>query len=72
MPTIDYIVTGMTCSHCEQAVSAEVLDVAGVHHVDVDAGTGRLTVQATETINDDAVIAAVEEAGYSATRAASA
>ena len=42
--TIDYLVTGMTCGHCERAVTDEVSRVPGVTGVDVSAASGRLTI----------------------------
>ncbi|VXB83621.1 heavy-metal-associated domain-containing protein [Pseudoclavibacter sp. 8L] len=67
--TTTYQVTGMTCAHCERAVTQEVSDLAGVAGVDVSAETGRLVVESAEPLDDAAVIAAVDEAGYAATRA---
>jgi len=64
----EYEVTGMTCGHCEGAVRAEVLKVDGVTSVDVSAETGRLVVTSDQSVDDDAVIAAVDEAGYAAVR----
>lgn len=64
-----YQVTGMTCGHCEMSVREEVEQVAGVSGLTVSAETGRLVVTSTEPIDDSAVLAAVEEAGYSAVRA---
>ena len=58
-----YTVVGMTCSHCVASVVGEVAEVAGVEHVDVDLGTGRLAVTG-ESVRDDAIRAAVAEAGY--------
>ena len=58
-----YVVTGMTCSHCVTSVAEEVSDVAGVHTVDVDLASGRLTV-AGDGFTDEAVRDAVVEAGY--------
>jgi copper chaperone CopZ len=58
-----YTVAGMTCSHCVASVSEQVAEVAGVEHVDVDLGTGRLVVTG-ESVRDDAIRAAVAEAGY--------
>lgn len=58
-----YTVTGMTCGHCVASVTEEVGEVAGVQAVDVQLATGTLTVTG-EGISDDAVKAAVEEAGY--------
>lgn len=69
MSTTVYQVTGMTCSHCERAVSQEVSDVAGVSSVEVSAETGRLVVESAVALDDATVIAAVDEAGYAATRA---
>ena len=69
MTTIDYTVTGMTCSHCEAAVRSEVSELPGVQQVDVSADTGRLQVTSQGDLDDAAVIAAVDEAGYEAVRA---
>lgn len=66
--TVTYLVTGMTCSHCENAVRAEVGAVPGVTGVDVSATDGRLAVRIAggATVTDQAVLAAVDEAGYTA------
>ena len=61
--TRDYTVEGMTCSHCARSVREEVADLRGVNVVDVDLGSGRMTVTGSE-IDDDAVRAAVAKAGY--------
>jgi len=66
--TAEYAVTGMTCGHCESSVRAEVGEVAGVRQVDVSAQSGRLVVTSDGSVEDAAVLAAVEEAGYSAVR----
>ncbi|MBA8792890.1 copper chaperone CopZ [Friedmanniella endophytica] len=68
MTTGEYRVTGMTCEHCEMSVREEVETIGGVEQVEVDAGTGRLVVTAAGGIDDRAVLAAVDEAGYSAVR----
>jgi copper chaperone CopZ len=68
MATVEYQVTGMTCEHCERAVTDEVSRVPGVEAVDVSTGTGLLQLSTASAIDDDAVLAAVEEAGYSAVR----
>ena len=58
-----YTVTGMTCGHCEMSVREEVSEVAGVQDVEVSHETGRLVVSG-DGLSDEAVKAAVEEAGY--------
>jgi copper chaperone len=64
MVTTRYAVTGMTCGHCVSAVSAEVGAVDGVTGVDVDLATGAVTVTSTGVLDDAAVRAAIDEAGY--------
>ena len=58
-----YTVQGMTCAHCVLSVREEVAEVAGVEAVDVDLASGRMTVSG-ERLDDDAIRAAVHEAGY--------
>ena len=62
--TTRYTVTGMTCDHCVQAVTAELTALPGVESVDVDLASGVVTVASAAEIPDDAVAAAVDEAGY--------
>lgn len=62
-PQRNYSIAGMTCNHCVLSVREEVSEIPGVSHVDVDLASGRLTV-AGEGFSDDAVKAAVAEAGY--------
>jgi copper chaperone len=70
MTTNEYQVTGMTCGHCEMSVREEVEQIAGVDDIQVSAQTGRLTVTGSGPVDDALVLAAVEEAGYSAARTA--
>jgi copper chaperone CopZ len=64
MTTASYTVVGMTCGHCVTAVTEEVSQVPGVTGVDVDLDSGGLTVTSDAPVEDSAVRAAVEEAGY--------
>jgi copper chaperone CopZ len=59
-----YTVTGMTCGHCESAVSQEISALAGVTNVAADAKTGTVTVTSARPLEEDAVRVAVDEAGY--------
>lgn len=61
-----YTVTGMTCQHCVDAVSGEIAAVPGITGVEVDLATGRVEVTG-EGFTDEAVAAAVDEAGYELT-----
>ncbi|MDX3058766.1 heavy-metal-associated domain-containing protein [Streptomyces sp. NE06-03E] len=62
--TAVYEVKGMTCGHCEGAVSEEISGIAGVTSVKAEAATGRVTVASAAPLSDDAVREAVDEAGY--------
>lgn len=64
MITTTYIVSGMTCGHCVNAVSSEIGKLAGVRDVKVDLATGTVTVDSDAPLDDAAVAAAVDEAGY--------
>jgi copper chaperone len=64
MAESSYTVKGMTCSHCVASVTEEVSEIAGVHNVDVDLATGKVTIASVEPIPVDKVAAAVTEAGY--------
>ncbi|SER96402.1 Copper chaperone CopZ [Pedococcus cremeus] len=59
-----FTVTGMTCSHCQRAVTEEISAVAGVEAVTVDLPTGTVTVTATRPVDRADIAAAVDEAGY--------
>jgi copper chaperone CopZ len=65
MASKTWIVDGMTCGHCVASVTAEVGKVPGVADVQVDLATKRVVVTGAG-VPDDAVVAAVDEAGYDA------
>ena len=62
--TQTYTVTGMTCGHCVASVTEEVEEIPGVENVEVVLETGSLTITSSDPIDDAAVQAAVEDAGY--------
>jgi len=62
--TQTYTVTGMTCGHCVASVTEEVQEIPGVQDVSVILETGAVTVTSEQVLDDAAVKAAVEEAGY--------
>jgi copper chaperone len=73
MPTLSpdfqtYLVPGMTCSHCQVAVTDEVTKVAGVSTVHVDLETKLVQIHGSEVARA-AVVAAIDEAGYDAVAA---
>ena len=63
MSTLTYSVHGMTCGHCVNAVTSELTAVAGVTDVSVDLTTKLVVVSGTN-LEDDALRAAIEEAGF--------
>ena len=66
--TITYSVPGVSCGHCQTAITAEVTGVRGVDSVDVDLDTKLVRISG-ENLDEAALIAAIDEAGYDATRA---
>jgi copper chaperone len=59
-----YTVTGMTCDHCAHAVTTELSGLDSVTKVDVDLTSGQVLVVSDGPLDDAAVRAAVDEAGY--------
>ena len=59
-------VTGMMCQHCVAHVKKALEGVDGVSSVDVNLEAGTATVEAADTVTDEALVAAVVEAGYEA------
>jgi copper chaperone len=62
---ITYTVAGMSCGHCKAAVEAEVGRVAGVEFVAADPDS-KLVVVRGDGLDDSALRAAIDEAGYEA------
>jgi copper chaperone len=65
MDTKAYAVPGMHCDHCKAAVTREIEAVTGVDSVEVDLETKLVTVRG-EALDDAALVAAIDEAGYDA------
>ncbi|HEX7189267.1 MAG TPA: heavy metal-associated domain-containing protein [Actinomycetes bacterium] len=65
--TSTYRVTGMTCDHCVTAVTEELSALPGVRDVQValvTGGTSEVRVVSESPLAENAVRAAVDEAGY--------
>lgn len=65
--TSTYAVSGMTCEHCVASVREEVGEIDGVQSVDVDlvaGGFSTVRVASEDELDDDTVVAAINEAGY--------
>lgn len=57
-----FTVQGMTCGHCERAVTRAVLQIDPQAQVKIDRAANRVEVQSTQT--RDAVAKAIAEEGY--------
>lgn len=57
-----YSVPGISCGHCKTAIEGEVSKVPGVSRVEVDIDAK--TVEVDGDAADDAIVAAIDEAGY--------
>ena len=63
--TVIYSVPAIHCAHCAMSIREEVSEVEGVDDVAVDLDTKVVTVRG-EALDDAALRAAIEEAGYEA------
>jgi copper chaperone len=60
-----YLVPGMHCTHCERALTEELSGVDGVQTVAVDLAA-KVVVVHGQGLDDGALRAAIDEAGYEA------
>lgn len=61
--TLTLSVPGMTCGHCEAAVKQEVGALVGVAEVTVDLDSKDVVVTGSQ-LDRDAIVAAIDEAGF--------
>jgi len=59
-----YIVTGMTCGHCVEAVTREITKIDGVTGVDITLEARTVTFTSEDPVAEAVVRSAVEIAGY--------
>ena len=59
-----FCVLGMTCHHCEMAVTSELSKLPGVSRVVVDVAAGTVITESDHRLDRDAVAAAIDEARY--------
>jgi copper chaperone len=64
MQTRQYTVPAISCQHCVRAVTDEVTRLAGVSAVNVDLASKVVTVEHGENVAPEAIVAAIQEAGY--------
>jgi len=57
-------VAGMTCGHCEKAVTTELLKLDGVSTVTIDLASSTALVESEVSLNPSEVVTAIDEAGY--------
>ena len=65
--TTNFSDDGMTCAHCVHHVTTELTAIPGVRDVSIDlrnGGSSRVTVVSDEPLSDEAITAAIDEAGY--------
>ena len=65
MSKLTYTVPGMSCGHCRAAIASELEPLAGVASVEIDLEGKLVTVTGAE-LDDAAIRAAIDEAGYDA------
>lgn len=66
MSTTTLTVTGMHCGSCGILIDEVMEDVPGVRSSKTNVKAGRTTVEHDDTVGQDAIVAAVAEAGYTA------
>ena len=62
MTTRTFSVPSISCGHCKAAIEGEVRQVDGVARVEVDIEAKTVAVEGSAS--DEAIVAAIDEAGY--------
>lgn len=62
---LEFLVTGMTCSHCAESVRRALTESAGVRSAEVNLASGRAVVTGDD-LNREQLVAAVTGLGYAA------
>jgi copper chaperone len=62
MPEI--VVKGMSCAHCVAAMTKAMSSLPGVHNVQVDLASGRVSYDSTAPIPQEDLARVVKMAGY--------
>jgi copper ion binding protein len=57
-------VEGMSCMHCVKHVTDALNEINGVTNVNVSLDTKTATIEADDSVKDEAIKAAIEDAGY--------
>jgi len=57
-------VVGMTCQHCVNSVTEELLKIDGVQKVIVDLDGGKVEISSDKEIIQNEISEAIKEAGY--------
>ena len=60
-------VAGMSCTGCEQNVTNALTNLDGVNRVEADHDADTVEVVADDSVTDDDLHAAIEQAGYEVT-----
>ncbi len=68
MTTTTFLVPGMTCGHCQGAVTDELSKINGVIKVDVDLDSKVVSVESSAAIEWQAIADAIDEAGFEAVK----
>ncbi len=64
MITEKFRVPGISCHHCVNAITREVSALAGVQNVQAVLDDRTVTVEHSDQVSTEAIVAAINEAGY--------
>jgi copper ion binding protein len=64
MATRQFRVPGISCDHCVKAITGELSNLEGIKRVHVSIPDHKVIVEHTDQLTNDAIIAAINEAGF--------
>ena len=60
----EILIEGMSCGHCTSHVKETLSGLDGVAHVEVILDDKRAIIEVAVTVEDETIIAAIDDAGY--------
>ena len=64
MQKVTYTIPGISCQHCVNTIQNELLELMGIHQVEADKDTKKVTVSFDTPATEESIIALLTEINY--------
>ena len=64
MSLVNINIAGMTCGHCESAVTNALSEIVGVKVIEVSSEAGKAVIEQDSSVQQSQIASAIDDAGY--------